>query len=599
MTSSAPPGTPTPKQKRRKRLRRAGGGVVLGLAGALTWLFWPVGPPAYALLNRMPEDMVLGLEARSPARLWIQAREEGMEAVLADLPLAKQIAAVAGPQAERWKAHARRRARAVDRILGMPWGLGLVGRSLSGSLAVSATGPHGEDAVLLAKLDNAGWSVMRLALLTDGQSAPGLPAHLCHVWSGQEEAGASRPRTMYVTLSHGLLVAATSPDRLRTALACLADTSGEGTFYGHTSLPDEAVLLMARPNRSVREMLGEHIGVRAWLVEDAGAVITREKRSVHVDGAGRLHPGLMAAARERADVRRRERGRSAPGRMRKADLHVDGPHTAWCAGYLEPEFAWAALGARLWDSPGRPRRGESQPMTVLAWEWLDCSVIAHADGRFCLRLVPPPPAGAPDGIPAAPVLATDWGVEQTVPAAEAFRKGLQRIVDFYRAPGGRELYERVRRKTRLVYEPKEHSGRIELHPLFFNGMAPAWRMAGGRGFCTTGPAAPVASGPALSVAPNTLADLTAGWHVRDKHAQALRAFLADKIVAHGFVEARSEQQQVMQAVDLLLALARSLPKGTASVTVREEPAGTPGSGRFAFRAAIAVHLRGKAGSERP
>ncbi len=559
-------------------------GLILVLLLAGGWLFWPVSPPEYSLLALLPEDMVAGVELRSPASLWEDARQDELAGKLLDSPFGARLKVVLADRGVNAAERVEALVRKIDRALARPGGTGLVGRSLNGSVAIG--GKDGEDGVILARLDNLGAILLRLALWTQGQSSQNLPAHLVRT---------SGAHTLYITTACGLVVAATSAERLAGVLAGLQKKMNRPELGGVAVFPEKAVVLMLRPNAAFSAAVKRRLKVGVTSIKESVAVLTRDKSRWRAECWGLVDPLLMERAWTQAEAVRQRRPEFD---LRRPALGKPERAWAWCRGWLAPEFAWKAFSKKLWDEDARPRRGGSRPLTVLVWEALDQGVIAQADGRLLLALGPVLSPADDQAVPPVPEMLAAWGVEQPEAAAAALAAGVRPVVEFYRAPGGHPLYQAVREETRL--ETVAKNGRqvtlLHLQPLFFNHLQPGWATydkvmtltsaaprLGPPGLETAGPGAPPPTANAALIA-----RLEAGWRVETSALAAWRAVIADKVVRHALVADAEKQRRVMQGVDLLLALWRTFGAGRVTVRVRRESDSAPA--RYPFRVDAEVSL---------
>lgn len=144
-------------------------------------------------------------------------------------------------------------------------------------------------------------------------------------------------------------------------------------------------------------------------------------------------------------------------------------------GWADAARLWKALNAAVWPEHGGPGAGTDPPLLVALWDAVDRGLVPHADGRFALRVDPSPPP--PPTLSPVPEVHAALGTPVPAAALRAWQEQLGRVVELFRAPGGADLWEGVRRETRLV-ERRPGGGaralRLELHRLFWHGAEPYW-----------------------------------------------------------------------------------------------------------------------------
>ncbi len=572
-----------PRHTWRRRLFRL---LALGLAALLLfigWLLLPVSRPAYPLLTRMPPGISLGLEARGSTHAWRMLEGERMPERIAALPLVRALGKEHGYTPAALLQKARGISSRINSVLAQPFDTDIVSRCLSGSIAFACMDAYGKEAILLATPDNMAWSAMKLGLLLAGKKSENGLVYLEPDKQANSSSGPEQNKKFFITISRGLIVGATSLRLLHTACTAVA---GMPAATGATAALSPSLTILFRPTAEMRQQLQKKIGTSLNIIGQLVLHVTPEKNGFSATANGRMNPAVMTALLAEAAAVRSQRNLPAP-RFTREQLPASGPgFSAKAEGFLHPELAWRALGHKLWDTPARPLRGRSRPMTILLREWLDRGVIAHADGRFRLCLSPASiPMDELKGVPPAPVISTAWGVRENSAAFTSFNRGLRKIVDYYRSPGGSTLYQKVREDTRM--ELAGQSGRIFLQPLFFNHMSPAWRFNRSiaefttqHSTWTTGRAdthrpanhrtlhQPTRS-PGTDKAADSgqrLAEITYEWHLDERFCNQMRGLIRDKVVEHGFA-AQKQQAQIMKGVDLLLAFARSINDVSGSVSV--------------------------------
>jgi len=465
-----------------ERLRRRWK-TVLGLAWAclcVLWLLQPASPPSHSLATRLPADLALAIELRDATTAWGELR--------------RQIALLPGtPAGAAWTqtapgldARLPELLEQMERLLDEPGGWGGVRRALRGAVALGVNDLHGRDAALLLQTDWLSRQAILRQLATRGTETP----------EGWKLIVAGR--NLHFAQADGLILAATTTARLRSVRQALASPPGP-------VIPPCHFVLQAKMNRRLREALHDACGKSFWAVRDGTLRIALTRDEISFAGAlgfcGRDSSPLLPPPP--LDLRPGEAG--AQGHMRFAPL-------------------WKMLSARIWDE-GRPLRGVSRPLTVPAWELLD-RCFSSASGPFALRL-----GAAPNDPvqPAAPLLALSWTTPEA--ARIAFEEDLARLVALFSAPGGAELYEKIRSQTRL--ERGEGSSRLHLHPLFFHRQTPAWTWRIGA-FRFVNREEALGREPAPPTAGPGLASIRLGWTADAPGARDLLRFVRDLAIARGF-----------------------------------------------------------------
>lgn len=558
---------------RRWRLIALGAGIIVLLI--LIHLFWPVSPPSHSLLALMPGEMAVGIELRSGSAVWRKVRDEQAVESLLKTPLAEALRPIT---AERGIDLAARLQQAADRIDTMLDSRGgMPGRALAGSVAIATTDTRMKDAVVLAHVDNlTAWGVW-LALKTKGVNTSNLPTHLV--------VKRKNNRTMYVTQANGLIVSATSPTRLKDALQSVKTSRAPHRLVGNDAFPAESVVLHVRPNGEYREAVHRRLGTEFWLVREGLLIATRNNAGLDLEGFCLLRPEIMNRyldlSKQRAENKEDPRPWAVPAALPAETFNNAG--TAWTQGWVAPEFAWHSLSRKLWDEPARPLRGDSRPATVFFWNLIDKGIVRHGDGRFVVALseatLPESLQGDNGGVPPAPHLEAVWGVRTS---GETMIRDLhaetKNLVDWFRAPGGPELFEDVREDTAVSLgqddQQRDSVMNIRLQPLFFNHMEPLvlaqhdpaeahfvnYSLGSMNALQYMPTRAPVASA-------DEFADITFGWHVSDKMLSDLRALVENKAIRHAFAPEETHPA-IRKGLDIYEALAKTVPQGKGEACLR-------------------------------
>ncbi len=601
MTAPTPsPAKKPPPQKTRRRWRKALMLLACHLVGFAIYFAWPVSPPEHSLFTLMPEDMAFGVEIRSGTTLWKKLGQDGLPGRLLASKLAQQLRPLLQERGISLEQNLRKGQARIDSALSRFWGQ--VGRSANGAVALATTDTRFKDAVLIAKLDHLASFLIRMRLWWSGKTAPGAPDYLLVAQAG---------RTLYLTYREGMVIGASSLERLTEAVKSAQGARSFQALFGQEFPPRESVVILANPNDELRDAVFRYGKTHAWTFQRGVSVFAHRSGQVQIRSRGYLHPLLVGALYREARAHQTRQWPEAPASSPPGSSPPPQGAQAWCQGWAAPQFAWHGTSRRVWEWPGRPLRGESRPMTVLFWEGLDEGVVAHSDGRFSLSIHPPAPTDNEQDAsvsPPAPVLRARWGHQGDARVAgESFAKGARAIVDFYRSPGGSVLYQTVRQDTRLILpmendSPGPLSGKVRLQPLFFNHMQPTWKVGPDAvEFASAGElrqqkaGAPLPAGP-LTPSPGpgmdqeeVLMDLRYGWQVDPGLSTAVRALVHNKVVTHQFVKPE-RQPTAMRGVDLFLALVLTLPQGKGSLQLKRNPDSAEEENRFEVKADLEIMI---------
>lgn len=211
-------------------------------------------------------------------------------------------------------------------------------------------------------------------------------------------------------------------------------------------------------------------------------------------------------------------------------------------GVADLKMLWYCFSRVLWDEKAMPVPGESQPMTIVVWKALKKAVIDEADGRFSLRLLKCPQTTKTTPVPEVRAV---LGVGKPEDAYRLFNREGREVLELFRAPGGNELWETVRRDTFLRELDNPQHSRLEVNELFFHEMSPYWGpVSEGISFGTHynnrkndtgGEAAFVKGGSNDSVT----ADLRIRWSIDESEFGKLVFLVQDHADNHGFASEKA------------------------------------------------------------
>lgn len=557
---------------RRRRLfwRTAFTLLLLTVIGCV-WLLHPVRVTNYSLLAFAPADCHVGLELRGPATAWEKFRRAGGPERLAFSPAAaklREAARAAGvelPEEAALPALLAKAAAKAEYVLAQPEGLRLAGRSLRGASAIFIKDAEGKEYAAVSQLDNATWLLLRIYLAFKDESAGDAEREYFSLKLSDTEK-------LFVTVTRGLLVTGSSLELTKAAARRVENRPADLSVCGRAEFPDESAVFMFRADEEWRRRLTENFDTAATTVTELVAVAYCRSGEFRLELSGALDRDTLSELLRQGEGARTARGLPQPEGAGRAGFALPGT-LAGAEGYLNPEFAWRALGRKLWDSPARPLRGVSQPFTCFFWEWLDRGVVAGADGRFALGFYPPD-ARSDAAVPPAPVLAAAWGVTGAKKLSGEFEASLRRLAEFYAAPGGSELYEKVRSETKLLPQRDGAPGRLLLQPLFFNYAEPSWLFPGDDAEAarfSTGALRQVELVAAPQNPGRLLAKIDFHWSDPAAAKEAVFSFLEDKIASHGFVPEYARPAALLAATAALETWSE-LPSGRGSLELSGDQA---------------------------
>lgn len=404
------------------------------------------------------------MEILSPYRFFTHPSCQRLRRRLAHLPLF----------AEREKTISHLLAAATRPIVGLA-------RIPSLGFAFSST--NGEDLVIAASLDPLGWALLSLLEQWKGEKTPegffllSLPLPI-------PSQDSSHP--FFLTLQGRLFLGASSRSELsamrsRILASSLPRSSPE-------TAPSPQIRALLRPSSDFVRLFPFELSI----LREATLSVTPEEKALSLaisvilqtedtETAPSFSPKTPSSPppsdnpNPTSFSNLRFFRHLAPSQPSLRAAFASSPEKPWLAGWgwIEPGWGGSLLRQAWFGVEGRPVRGGSDPTLFMIWEAVEKGILQEAKGGFFFRLAPPPPIGDDQGVPPLPAGDLVW--ETSEKGGEAFGNAIERLIAYHRSPGGPLLYQRVRQATRLHRgEDSPMPCYLELHPLFFQHLEPAW-----------------------------------------------------------------------------------------------------------------------------